>query len=175
MLPASLQPCVCDITRCTQRHSGWEMESSCLISLSLTLLVAVSLQKKWTRACSTHLEKCCSSVSWRHSTGYPPHFTHTSSGRAGRFAFVDLLCGNWVNCSQNGFVTGEIQRSIFPHCPCLCPERTSQQPRLTSLILCSLLPHLLSPFSCLHSLCPLVLSLLFIQIPEWCRYFHNWY
>lgn len=80
-------------------------------------------------------------------------YTHLQQEHVGlRLPFADLLCGNWVICSQNGIITGEIQWSIFPDCPCLCPERTSQQPWLTSLILCSSLPHLLSLFSCLLSL-----------------------
>lgn len=53
-------------------------------------------------------------------------------------SFEDLLCGNWVMCSQSGFITWEIQWSIFPYCPCSCPERTPQQP---PLILSSLLPY----------------------------------
>lgn len=70
------------------------MESPCLISLSLMWLVAVTLQKKWTRACATHPENCCSSVSFRNSIAYPPHFTHNhaSSVRARQFAFV--VCGS---------------------------------------------------------------------------------
>lgn len=128
-------------------------------------------------------------------------YTHLQQEHAGlRLLFADLLCGNWVTCSQNGIVTGEIQWSIFPDCPCLCPERTSQQPWLTSLILCSSLPHHLSPFSCPLSLPAgfnlnahrvklffrqiriLILNffvvlwpvMLFIQIQEWCA-FPNWY
>lgn len=88
--PASLQPCCCDITRCDQGHSGWEMESSCLVSPTLMLLVAVTLQKKRT----THPENCCS---FRNSTAYPPHFTHipASSARARRFAFVVCWSALW--------------------------------------------------------------------------------
>lgn len=50
--------------------------------------------KKWTWACDTHPQNCCSSVSFRNSTAYPLHCTHihASSARACRFAFV--VCGS---------------------------------------------------------------------------------
>lgn len=69
------------------------MEPSCLISLSLMLLVAMALQKNLTGACSTH-PNCCSGVPFRKSTASPPLFTHVhaSSARARRFAFV--VCGS---------------------------------------------------------------------------------
>lgn len=113
------------------------MESSCQISLSVMLLLAVTLQKNELK----HPQNRCSVAPFRYSTAYPPHFTRIrSSVRVSVcvLSFEDLLCGNWVMCSQSGFITWEIQWSIFPYCPCSCPERTSQRPLL---LLSSLLPY----------------------------------
>lgn len=59
--PATLQPRYCDNTQYNRRHSrnrsGWEMESSCQISLSVMLLLDVTLQK-WTWARAELLLRC---------------------------------------------------------------------------------------------------------------------
>lgn len=98
-----------------------------------------------------HPQNCCSRVSFRNSPAYPPHLTRIwSSVRVSVcvLSFEDLLCGNWVMCSQSGFITWEIQWSIFPYCPCSCPERTSRQP---PLILSPCCPIPISLLTSLHS------------------------
>lgn len=72
----------------------WVGNGIFLPDITLSNVTCRDPAKKWTQTCATHPQNCCSSVSFRDSTAYPPHFTHThaSSARACRFAFV--VCGS---------------------------------------------------------------------------------
>lgn len=85
------------------------------------MLLAMTLQKNELEH-ATHIHRNAVLVFHlgilQHSLPILHTYTHLQQEHVGlRLLFADLLCGNWVICSQNGIITGEFSEASSPTVP----------------------------------------------------------